>query len=55
MKKEENPIMNLRLPAEMKAELFKIAEKEDVTPSQIVRKLIKEWLAQGNPPQLLGR
>lgn len=55
MKNDQNPIMNLRIPAEMKAELFKIAEKEDVTPSQIVRSLIKNWLAQGTPPQVLGR
>lgn len=48
MKKDPDPIMNIRIPAEMKAQLFEIADREDLTPSQIVRKLVKNWLEEAN-------
>lgn len=50
MKKEPDPVMTIRIPEELKAQLFEKAEKEDLTPSQIVRRLVKNWLAKENAP-----
>lgn len=52
MKKEPNPVMHIRLPEELKAKLFEVAEKEDLTPSQIVRHLVKNWLEKETPPKI---
>jgi predicted transcriptional regulator len=43
--KEYDPLVGIRMPEELKKELFEVAKAQDLTPSQIVRRLVKEWLA----------
>jgi metal-responsive CopG/Arc/MetJ family transcriptional regulator len=47
-KSTPDPQIGIRLPEELKKEFFERAKKEDLTPSQIVRQLVKNWLKQ--PP-----
>jgi Ribbon-helix-helix protein, copG family len=46
MEKAKEPfvVLNLKLPPAMKAALAKKAKREDATASQIVRRLIADWL-----------
>lgn len=54
-KKEPDPVVGIRLPEELKKQLFERAKNEDITPSQIVRHLLKGWLNQEPPTIGLGR
>lgn len=47
--------IGIRLPEELKKEFFEKAKKEDLTPSQIVRHLVKNWLKQESPSIQLER
>lgn len=51
----QDPQIGIRLPPELKKELFERAKKEDITPSQIVRQLVKNWLKEGDSAQGMGR
>lgn len=46
MQKEAEQIFTTRMPAELKEAFTKATKAQDLTPSQVVRKLVKEWLAQ---------
>jgi len=49
--KNSEPILGLRLPEELKREFVEEAEKLDITPSQIARSLIRDWLKQRKQQQ----
>lgn len=42
----EDTIMALRMPKDLKEEFFEVTRRDERTPSQVVRKLIKQWLAE---------
>jgi antitoxin component of RelBE/YafQ-DinJ toxin-antitoxin module len=43
--------LGLRIPPELKREAQKKAEAEDLTLSQVVRRLLKQWVAEGKQPE----
>ena len=51
-----SPIMNIRAPAKLKAALEEIAREEDRTLSNLVIRILKQWLSDKgvdweNPPE----
>lgn len=44
--KDYDPLMGIRMPEELKKQFFEAAKLQDLTPSQVVRKLVKQWLAE---------
>ncbi len=44
MKAANDEKMSLRLPADEKAAFLAACEAEDVTPPQIIRRLIRQWV-----------
>lgn len=43
-RKEPNPTLGVRLPKVLKEEFEKTCQDQDITPAQICRKLINNWL-----------
>lgn len=48
--KEYDPLVGIRMPEELKKQLFDAAKSQDLTPSHIVRKLVKQWLKEEAKP-----
>jgi antitoxin component of RelBE/YafQ-DinJ toxin-antitoxin module len=46
MQKDNEQIFTTRMPADLKEAFAKATKAQDLTPSQVVRKLVKEWLAK---------
>lgn len=46
MQKETEQIFTTRMPTDLKEAFTKATKAQDLTPSQVVRKLVKEWLAK---------
>ena len=44
--KQYNPIMGLRVPPELRDKFTEHARAQDLTPSQVARKLIREWVVK---------
>lgn len=43
-RKEPDPILGVRVPKVLKEEFEKVCRDQDITPAQICRKLINNWL-----------
>jgi antitoxin component of RelBE/YafQ-DinJ toxin-antitoxin module len=43
---DDEAILVLRMPRELKEKFFQQTKEEDLTSSQVVRHLIKKWLAE---------
>lgn len=44
MARQDEPIFTMRMPQELKEQFTKVTKSQDITPSQVVRKLVREWL-----------
>jgi len=41
---KHDPILGLRVPQELRAKFMDLAQKNDLTASQVARRLIAEWV-----------
>lgn len=44
--KEYDPIWGVRMPVELREKFTSLAHERDLIPSQVVRKLVREWVAR---------
>ncbi|MCA8109588.1 hypothetical protein QZM48_34970 [Burkholderia orbicola] len=41
-----DPILGVRMPADLRDKFMALTQERDILPSQVVRKLVREWVAR---------